>query len=901
MTRTDPPPEAAGPGDTSARAEMVAARCEALAALSDEPGRLSRPYGGPALRAARDMVAAWMGAAGMATRRDTVGNLIGRVDAGDPAGAAAPTLLLGSHLDTVRDAGRFDGALGVLLAIAAVERLRLDVRRPFAVEVVAFADEEGLRFRSAYLGSRALAGTIDAAMLALEDASGRSVAEAIRDYGGDPSPAGLATARREPAGIIGYVEVHLEQGPVLERLGAPVGVVSAIAGQSRIAVRFAGEAGHAGTVPMGSRRDALCAAAEFVLAVETAAADGADRGLVATVGQLAVAPGASNVVPGSVALTLDARAPDDRGRETLVATLREAARAIGDRRAVAVAWEVVQRAPAVACDPGLTDRLAAAVTSLGLPAHRLPSGAGHDAVALAGICPVAMLFVRCAGGVSHHPAEHVATPDIAIALGVADRFLADLAAAPRRGRAPSTSPRRPPEPRMATFDLLVRGGTLVLADRTVRGDLAALDGRVIALGPDLAGPAREEVDASGLHVFPGVVDAHVHLNDPGRADWEGISPGTAALAAGGATTACDMPLNSLPPTVDGAAFDAKAAAIAGGARIDLALWGGLVPGDLDRLDELAERGVVGFKAFMSDSGVPEFPAADERTLHRGMERAARLGMPVAVHAEDDGLTRRLAAAAVAAGRTGARDYGASRPAEAEITAIARAIALAEETGCALHVVHVSTGAGVALVAAARARGVDVTCETCPHYLLLDEDDAVRLGTLAKCAPPLRPAAEVAALWAALAAGDIDWVASDHSPSPADLKAGRDWFAAWGGIGGCQTLLPALLTAGHHGRRLPLRAIASLTSGAAARRFCLPGKGALAVGQDADFALVDLGAAWDLTAEDLRSRHRLSPFVGTRFRGRVVRTVLRGITVARKNEPVGPPIGRLLRPDRRQSA
>ena len=267
---------------------------------------------------------------------------------------------------------------------------------------------------------------------------------------------------------------------------------------------------------------------------------------------------------------------------------------------------------------------------------------------------------------------------------------------------------------MSDLDLLIRGD---------ERDLAVADGRIVAVGPELSGPAREEVDARGLLVLPGAVDAHVHLNEPGRTDWEGFATGTAALAAGGTTCAIDMPLNAVPPTIDGAAFDAKVAAATGVARVDMALWGGLVPGDRDRLDELAARGVVGFKAFMSASGVQEFEAADDLTLLEGMARAASLGLPVAVHAESEELTSRLARRAVAERRVGVRDYLASRPVLAELEAIGRAIAFAAETGCALHVVHVSSGRGVALVAQARARGVDVTCETCPHYLVLDADDA----------------------------------------------------------------------------------------------------------------------------------------------------------------------------------
>jgi allantoinase len=438
-------------------------------------------------------------------------------------------------------------------------------------------------------------------------------------------------------------------------------------------------------------------------------------------------------------------------------------------------------------------------------------------------------------------------------------------------------------------DLVVRGGTVVLPGvGPVSADVAVEDGRIAAIGPELPG-ARETVDARGLHVLPGVLDAHVHFNEPGRSDWEGWETGSRALAAGGATACVEMPLNARPPTVDGAAFDAKAAAAAASSVVDFALWGGLVPGDLDRLDELAERGVAGFKAFMCDSGIDDFPAADEDTLGAGMARAAALGLPVAVHAESPA---RLSAPAGA----GWREFVASRPVAAELEAIERALALAAETGCSLHVVHVSTGAGVALVAEARARGVDATCETCPHYLALTEDDLERLGTAAKCAPPLRPAAERDALWEHLAAGRIRLVASDHSPAPPALKAGS--FAdAWGGIAGCQSLLELLLDEGHHARGVPLALLAALTSEQPARRFGLHAKGRLQPGADADLALVDLGAERVLRREDLHDRHRLSPFAGRTLRGRVVRTLVRGVTVFRDGQIVARPHGRLLKPTR----
>jgi len=425
-------------------------------------------------------------------------------------------------------------------------------------------------------------------------------------------------------------------------------------------------------------------------------------------------------------------------------------------------------------------------------------------------------------------------------------------------------------------------------------DVGVVDGLVAAVEPGLQGEVAETVDASGLHVFPGTVDAHVHCNEPGRTDWEGFAHATSALAAGGATMFVDMPLNASPPTVDAASFDLKLAAAEASAVVDFALWGGLVPGDVDRLDELAERGVVGFKAFMCPTGVDDFVMADDETLRAGMERAAQLGLPVAVHAEDPELTARLAAEAVAEGRISLRDYLRSRPVVAELRAIQRALELAEATGCSLHVVHVSSAAGARLVADARARGVDVSCETCPHYLALDEEEVVAIGMAAKCSPPIRDREEVEALWRALLHGDVDLVASDHSPSPPELKEGDDAFAAWGGIAGAQTLLRVLLTEGP-ARGLSLPDVARLAAGTPARRFRLAGKGSLEPGADADLALVDLGVEEGLTGGELLSRHRVSPFLGRRLRGRVMRTIVRGSTVCLEGDMVALPAGRLVRP------
>jgi allantoinase len=304
---------------------------------------------------------------------------------------------------------------------------------------------------------------------------------------------------------------------------------------------------------------------------------------------------------------------------------------------------------------------------------------------------------------------------------------------------------------------------------------------------------------------------------------------------------------------------------------------------------------------MCSSGIDDFPGVDDLTLYEGMCRAASLGLPVAVHAESESITAGLAQRARAAGCTAMRDFLASRPAIAEVQAIARAIALAGESGCSLHVVHVSTGCGVALVAEARARGVDVSCETCPHYLVLTAEDAEALGNVAKCAPPLRSRDEREALWDALADGTLPMVASDHSPAPWEMKSGDDAFSAWGGISGCQTLLPLLLGEGCGARGLPLELIARVTSASAARRFRLSGKGRLEPGADADLVLVDLGASDELSTDDLHYRHRHSPFVGRTLSARVVRTILRGRTVFVDGRFVGPPAGRLLTPATRMES
>ncbi|MEO7020071.1 MAG: allantoinase [Ktedonobacteraceae bacterium] len=450
---------------------------------------------------------------------------------------------------------------------------------------------------------------------------------------------------------------------------------------------------------------------------------------------------------------------------------------------------------------------------------------------------------------------------------------------------------------MSTYDLLVRGGILVSANGLHQADLAVSAGRIVAIEPELSGTSREEIDARGLHIFPGCIDAHVHFNEPGRTTWEGFASGSRALAAGGATSFFDMPLNSSPPTLRQADFLRKHEAAQASSLLDFALWGGLTPNNLDALEELAECGVIGFKAFMSNSGLEEFPAVDDLTLYEGMQQAARLGKIVAVHAENEQITSNLACRAIAEGRTGVQDYLNSRPVIAELEAIARTILFASETGCALHIVHVSTGRGVQLVVEARARGVNVTCETCPHYLALNEEDMLQLGAVAKCAPPLRSQTDQDDLWQHLLAGTIQLVASDHSPATPEMKTSTNFFQIWGGISGCQSLLHILLTEGHEQRALPLPAIAALTAEHVAQRFGLANrKGRLAIDMDADFVLVDVSRHEVLHTHDLFYRHQQSPYVGRILRGGIVRTLVRGITVFRDGQQTSTAGGRLLIPD-----
>jgi allantoinase len=441
-------------------------------------------------------------------------------------------------------------------------------------------------------------------------------------------------------------------------------------------------------------------------------------------------------------------------------------------------------------------------------------------------------------------------------------------------------------------DLIIRNG-LVVDGGTVRAsDVVVVDGRITAVGPSLPGSARRELDASGLHVFPGFIDAHVHFNEPGREPWEGLATGSAALALGGGTCFFDMPLNSHPPVLDRGQFEAKRGLAAQKSMLDFALWGGLCPGHTARIDEMAEAGAVGFKAFLCPSGIDEFPESDPATLREGLKRAKRWNLPVAVHAEDPATL----AKARPAGAT-MRDFLDSRPKKAEVEAVRWACEAAGETSGSLHVVHVSCAEALAEIIRARLGGADVTAEVCPHHLLFNAADAVRIGARAKCAPPLREQADVQELWKGLLAGRVTSIGSDHSPAPPDCKTGDDFFAIWGGIAGCQHAFPSFL--GALARRAPeqLADAAGWLARNPAGRFRLGRKGRVAAGFDADLSLVKFGAFPPIRPGDLVYRHRLSLYEGCRPTCRVTHVFRRGEGLVQNGALIPPrQPGVFVRPD-----
>ncbi len=400
------------------------ARCDALGLLpySEVEGQLTRRFLTPAHAAALVALADWMQAAGMSVRRDAAANLIGRYEGETPD---AKALIIGSHIDSVRNGGRYDGPLGIMLGIDVVEALHRAGRRlPFAIEVVAFGDEEGSRFPASMSCSRAIAGTLETTALEMKDAEGVSVAEALVAFGGDPEA--VASAARRPEDVLAFLEAHIEQGPVLEAEGLALGVVTAIAAQKRLMVRIEGMAGHAGTTPMNLRKDPGPAAAESMLALERICRAGTD-GLVGTVGRMTALPGAFNVIPGAVQFSMDIRAETSATRDEAVVSISAEIHAIAAKRGLSATITLMQALAESPCDPSLMGLLDEALADLSLPARRLPSGAGHDAMVMADLCPVAMLFIRCEGGISHNPAEAATEADCALAAQAMLGFVEKLA------------------------------------------------------------------------------------------------------------------------------------------------------------------------------------------------------------------------------------------------------------------------------------------------------------------------------------------------------------------------------------------------------------------------------------------------------------------------------------------
>ncbi len=435
------------------------------------------------------------------------------------------------------------------------------------------------------------------------------------------------------------------------------------------------------------------------------------------------------------------------------------------------------------------------------------------------------------------------------------------------------------EYKMTTYDLLIKNGTIVTADSIVQGDIAIKDGKIKEVGQALQGTADREIDANGLHILPGLIDTHVHFNEPGRTEWEGIATGSRSLAAGGATSFFDMPLNSTPPTINKENLDLKKACADEKSVVNSYFWGGLVPENIADLKELHENGVIGFKAFMSPSGIADFNHVDDETIFKGMKEIASLGSLLAVHAESTVICDQLAAEKQKQGKTTARDFVESRPIISEIEAVRRIISYAEATGCKVHVVHASSKKVVDVIQAAKERGVDITVETCGHYLALTVKDLEEKGGLAKCCPPLRDEDEVEDLWAAVANGEINVIASDHSPAPASMKTITDnYFEGWGGISGAQSTLNIMLTEGYFKRNLPLEKIVALTATNPAKLFGLENKGTIAEGYDADIAIVNLDESFELKNEDLFYRHQHSPYVGMTFKGKVKTTIVNGEVV-----------------------
>ena len=434
-----------------------------------------------------------------------------------------------------------------------------------------------------------------------------------------------------------------------------------------------------------------------------------------------------------------------------------------------------------------------------------------------------------------------------------------------------------------TFDFILKGGTVVEPHQVTVSDIAVKNGKIIYIAPEIVSEDIPTVDLEGKIVLPGAIDAHVHFNEPGNVEWEGIETGSRMLAAGGSTMYFDMPLNSNPPTIDVPSLELKEKLSTEKSMVDYRFWGGLVPENISKLESLSERGVIGFKAFISNSGFEPFNCVDNLSLLDGMKEISRLGKILALHAESDEMTCHLAGQKIASGRVEPKDYCESRPIIAEVEAVQRALAYAEITGCALHFVHISSPQAVHIINEAKTRGLNVSLETCAHYLLFNDEAFDEHGVYAKCAPPLRPPNVQQELVELVAKGEIDFITSDHSPCSPELKdlTNRNFFEAWGGINGGQfTLLSVLEVVKAKG--LPLTEVAKLTADAPAIRFGIVGKGRIALGYDADFAIVE-ETPYLVTKETIHAKHKNSLYENHEFQHKIIATYCKGQKVFSAND------------------
>ncbi|MFD0829646.1 allantoinase AllB [Neobacillus sp. M.A.Huq-85] len=449
------------------------------------------------------------------------------------------------------------------------------------------------------------------------------------------------------------------------------------------------------------------------------------------------------------------------------------------------------------------------------------------------------------------------------------------------------------------YDLLIKNGNVVLKNFVEQVDIGIINGKIVEISKNITDPSKEVVDASNQYVMPGMIDTHVHICEPGRSEWEGFETGTKALAAGGTTAFVDMPLNALPATTDKEALRKKLKSAENKAYVDYALYGGLVPGNIDDLKDLSDEGVVAYKCFMATCGTDEigdFKNADDYTLYHGMKKLAELGHVLSIHAENAEFTDNYALNKIKQGKVAIRDYVESRPVIAEVDAVRRALFLAKETGCKLHFVHISSKRAVEEIQKAREEGQDVTLESCPHYFTIDLEAFEKIGPVAKCAPPLREKAEQDQLWEALLEGKIDMLTSDHSPCTPEMKQSdtNSIFAIWGGISGCQNNVDLMFDEAVKKRGLSINRFAKMIATTPSERFNLPQKGSIELGKDADIIFIDPNQYYTVQIEDLYYRHQHSPYIGRTINCRVTKTFVRGQLVFDLEEGiVGKPIGKYI--------